>query len=93
VLMKSIAEFFFVDLDTQINDLKAYIKAADNTQAISVLHQIKGASANVGGEALSALALEMEKATKAGSVDDIEERVTQLESRFDALKIAMQQAL
>jgi len=93
VLMKTVADNFFKDLYAQINELKACIEENDVTQATCILHQIKGASANVGGIALSALALEMEMISKAGNMGDIQGRIEQLDKGFNALKGAMEQAL
>jgi HPt (histidine-containing phosphotransfer) domain-containing protein len=57
------------------------------------MHQIKGAAANVGGKALSAIALEMELAGKAGNIDIIQTNIDQLERRFNDLKLAMEQEI
>ena len=93
VLMKSVTEMFCLDLVEQLDELKASIKDNDAIQATAIMHQIKGASANVGGKALSALALEMELAGKAGNLVEIQERFDQLEHTFKALAIEMEQAL
>ena len=92
-LMKTVAEVFCQDLHEQIKGLKVSIKDSDVAQAVNILHQIKGASANVGGKALAALALEMELAGKAGKLDYIQQNIDQLEHAFYTLKVAMQQAL
>ncbi|MBC8179855.1 Hpt domain-containing protein [candidate division KSB1 bacterium] len=54
-------------------------------------HTIKGASANVGGEALRKVALSMEKAGKAGDPDKLNELILQMEKRFSELKEAMEE--
>ena len=58
-----------------------------------VSHQIKGAAANVGAKALSALALDIETAAKAGNIDNIEQQMSQLEQAFITLKQTMELAL
>ena len=93
VLMKSVTEMFCLDLVEQLDELKASIKDNDAIQATAIMHQIKGASANVGGKALSALALEMELAGKAGNLVEIQQRFDQLEHAFKALATDMEQAL
>ncbi|NQZ32890.1 MAG: response regulator [Oceanospirillaceae bacterium] len=92
-LMKSVAEIFAVDLVEQLDKLKVSVKENQAKQAGAIMHQIKGASANVGGIALSALALKLEQAGKAGNLKEIEENITQLEIEFNRLKVAMEQAL
>ncbi|NRD72253.1 Hpt domain-containing protein [Shewanella sp. VB17] len=93
VLIKAVAENFCQDLDEQMIDLKASIKNNDVDQAAVIMHKVKGASANVGGETLSALALEMELAGKAGNMGNIEDNLDQLEHHLNSLKVAMAQTL
>ncbi len=52
-------------------------------------HTIKGASSNVGGEALRAVAFEMEKAARAGELKSVTARLSELEMQFIRLKEAM----
>jgi len=92
-LMKTIADLFCQELVGQIDEFKLSIKDNDANQAVAIMHQIKGASANVGGKALSALALEMEQAGKAGSINDMQKNIKQLEHNFNTLKDAMEQGL
>ncbi len=49
--------------------------------------------ANVGGMALSALALTMEQAGKAADLEAVRERLPELENRFVQLKAAMKERL
>jgi two-component system sensor histidine kinase/response regulator len=59
----------------QIEALRAFLAAGRPVGALRQVHSIKGASANVGGEALRAAALETEKAGQAGDLDAIIARV------------------
>jgi HPt (histidine-containing phosphotransfer) domain-containing protein len=92
-LIKSIAEIFYQDLIIEIEELKVSIKDNNVKQAAAILHKIKGAAANVGGEALTALALDMEIASKSGSLIEIKENIEQLEYEFNTLKLAMKKTL
>jgi len=92
-LIKSVAEIFCQEIVEQIDELKICIKDNNVVKAAAIMHQIKGASANVGGKALSALALEMELAGKAGNIDVIQANIEQLEHSFNALNLAMEQAI
>ncbi|NRA20905.1 MAG: response regulator [Oceanospirillaceae bacterium] len=92
-LMRSVADIFFEDLVEQLSNLKTSVSNADTTQSSALIHQIKGAAANVGGKSLSALAHELELASKAGKTAELEQGVVGLEQAFNKLKIAMEQAL
>jgi len=92
-LMKSVAEMFCQDLAEQINDIKINITQNNIEQVEAIAHKIKGSSANVGGLALSALALEIELASKAGKIDTINNNINDLELAFHHLKTAMEQKI
>jgi len=84
---------FLEDVPRKFTALK---EALDNGDAPSVqfqAHTIKGQSANVGGEALSKTALEIEKAGKAGDLETVKACMTKLEAQFDRLKEAMQRTI
>ena len=66
-----------------------YLDAWDAPGAERQAHTLKGASATVGGEALRALAFEMEKAGKAGDLGSVAARMDDLEREFVRLKEAM----
>jgi len=91
-LMGSVAEIFYQDLDEQIEELKQAVANNDISQVSAVIHKIKGAAANVGGIALSALALKMEHAAKEGNLNFIIENTEAFTQSCNALKIAMEKA-
>ena len=80
---------FLADIPRQIEALKGFLACGDATAAFRQVHSIKGASANVGGEALRAVALEAEMAGQAGGLDAIMTRVPSLEFQFARLTGAM----
>ncbi|MCX5814474.1 MAG: PAS domain S-box protein [Proteobacteria bacterium] len=88
-LARKVVKGFLDDLPRQIAALKEYLKAGDVVQAERQAHTIKGASANVGGEALRAIAFEMEKVAKVGGLESVTARLPELDSRFALLKEAM----
>ncbi len=88
-LARKIAEGFLEDIPRQIAALKGYLETGDVSGAERQAHTINGASANVGGEALRTVALEMEKAGKAGDLDAVKAHMAELEVQFDRLKQAM----
>jgi signal transduction histidine kinase/DNA-binding response OmpR family regulator len=90
-LARTVVRVFLEDIPKQIEVLKGYLKAGDAASAERQAHSIKGASANVGGEALREVAFEMEKAAKAGDLESITARLPELKIQFARLKTAMEQ--
>jgi two-component system sensor histidine kinase/response regulator len=89
-LARTVAESFLEDIPRQIEALRGYLAAGDIPGAERQAHTMKGASANVGGEALRAVAFEMEKAGKAGDLDAVKARLPEMERQFARLKQAME---
>jgi len=90
-MARMVIEGFLEDMPMQIGQLKGYAAAGDAQHVGQQAHKIKGASATVGGEALSALAAALEQAGKIGDMTIISTRVAELETQFAALKEAMNQ--
>ena len=88
-LAQLIVENFLEDIPRQIAALKGYLETKNAPDAERQAHTIKGASATVGGEAMRAVALEMEMAGKAGDLDAVKARMVELEAQFDRLKHAI----
>ncbi len=89
-LAGTILDGFLEDIPRQIQALREFLDAGDVPGADRQAHTIKGAAANVGGEALRELASEMEMAAKAGDLAMVAARMTDLEKRFEQLKRAIQ---
>jgi CheY-like chemotaxis protein/HPt (histidine-containing phosphotransfer) domain-containing protein len=85
-LARTVLGGFLEDIPRQIELLKKFLEAGDVPGSERQAHSIKGASANVGGEALRAAAFEMEKAAKAGDLKSVAARLPELENRFARLK-------
>ncbi len=88
-LAQEVIAIFLNDTPRQIEALQGYLAAWDAAGVERQAHTLKGASSNVGGEALRALALEIEKAGKAGDLGAAIARMHDLESEFVRLKEAM----
>jgi len=88
-LASTVIEAFLDDVPKQIEALRGYLETGDATFAERQAHTIKGASANLGGEALRAVAFEMEKAAKAGNLEYVKSHLPELENQFTRLKEAM----
>ena len=88
-LAGTILQGFLMDIPRQIEALQGYLDAGDAAGAERQAHTIKGASANMGGEALRALASELEQAGKAGDIESIKARMDGLAASFAELKQTM----
>ncbi len=89
VLARTVVDGFLEDTPRQIEALRDCLRTGDAAGAIRQAHIIKGASATVGGEALSAVAGEMEKAATSGDLDTGRGHLPDLESQFGRLRAAM----
>jgi PAS domain S-box-containing protein len=85
-LAKTVIRGFLDDIPGQIQALKDYLSSADVRSAERQAHTIKGASANIGAEALRAVAYEMEKAGKSNNLAAMQGRYNELEDQFECLK-------
>jgi len=90
-LARTITEAFLDDMPSQIEKLAAAVAAGDVRKVELRAHQIKGASANVGGEALRGAAGEMEETSRAGRLEALKTLLPELQERFVQLKLAMQE--
>jgi CheY-like chemotaxis protein/HPt (histidine-containing phosphotransfer) domain-containing protein len=82
-LARTVLTGFLEDIPVQIQILKYYLEADNIAGAKHQAHTIKGAAANVSGEALRAVALEIEKSS---SLLAIQEQVDALEAEFERLR-------
>jgi PAS domain S-box-containing protein len=88
-LARTVIEAFLDDVPKQIEALRGYLEAGEAASAVHQAHTIKGTSANLGGEALRAVAFEMEKAAKAGHLEYVTDHLSELENQFIRLRGAM----
>jgi PAS domain S-box-containing protein len=89
-MVQTVVEIFLDDIPKQIESLKHSLEASDAKTARRIAHSIKGAAANVGGEALRELAGEIEKACQDGHFESVAECCPELEHQFNRLKEAIQ---
>lgn len=88
-LARKVCQVFLDDIPQQISTLESYLEAGDASGAELQAHTIRGASANVGGERLRAVAFEMEKAANAGDLIAAVKRMVDLKTQFERLKQAI----
>jgi PAS domain S-box-containing protein len=92
-LVRSVVKGFLEDIPRQIGVLRDYLEAGDVKGSERQAHTIKGASANVGGEALRAVAFEMERAVRAGGLSAAAGYMQELEAEYARLKLALEKEL
>ena len=86
-------EIFLTDIPQQMEELKRKLETRDAAAAGLIAHGIKGAAISIGGEALSAVAFELERAGKAGDVASMVARLPELIRQFERLKEAASEGL
>ena len=92
-LARNLINGFLDDIPKQIEFLRGFLSAGDAARSERQTHTIKGASASMGGEALSAVALGMEKAAKAGDLKVVIDSLPELQKQFDLFKQTVTQEL
>ncbi|MDD5309545.1 MAG: response regulator [Deltaproteobacteria bacterium] len=88
-LVEAIVAGFLQDMPGQVDALAELVSRKEAIPAGRQAHKIKGAAANVGGEALRAVALAMEEAGGAGDVETLAGLMPDLERQFARLRAAM----
>jgi CheY-like chemotaxis protein/HPt (histidine-containing phosphotransfer) domain-containing protein len=92
-LARKVIEGFLYDIPKQIWVLRTCLKAGDAARVERQAHTIKGASANVGGEAMGAVAFEIEKMAKAGDLRAGTARLPELGNQLARLRKAMNRSI
>jgi CheY-like chemotaxis protein/HPt (histidine-containing phosphotransfer) domain-containing protein len=86
---RTICSGFFDDMPVQISKLTTAMTAGDLGQVVLHAHRIKGAAANVGGDALQAVALAIEAAAERGALTAAGQLLGELEHGFSRLRLEM----
>jgi len=88
-LARKVIAGFLMDIPLQIEQLSRFMEIGDIQDVERQAHTIKGASANVGGDALKETAFAIEKAARAGNLHAAQADLEELKRRFDCLKKAI----
>jgi len=89
-LVREIIAMFLEDMPGELKILKGFVENGRAHEAGAQAHKIKGAAANVAGEALREIAHAMEQAGKAGDMEALGKWMPELETRFLQLKSDME---
>ncbi len=87
--VREIAVVFLEDAPRQIEALQACFEKGDAESALRQAHSLKGAAANIGGEAMREAAWTIESRIRAGSLAEAASLMPQLKSAFEALAAEM----
>lgn len=88
-LVGNIFREFQEDVSRRIGEIHRFLESSDFVSAERQAHAVKGASATVGGMALSALAAGIEREGRAGNPAEMKRSAARLEAALSALKKAM----
>lgn len=83
--LQLIAEIFKEDSRRRLDELAAAVECGDVHAAHRLAHSLKGASANLGGTAASAVAKELEMQAKEGLIERAPETLKRLEESIEQL--------
>jgi len=89
ILIQIVTHEFLTDIPLQLESLRLLVSLRKTEEVGRKAHTIKGAAANVGGEALRAVAFAMESACEAGNIDAAAALIDDCERNFLRLKSAM----
>ncbi len=92
-LAKTIIKTFLDLIPVQIQELKSCVENKDVSGAELRAHTIKGASANLGGDALRAAAYEVEKLVRNGDFLNVQKEMDKLEMQFVILRDIMKKEI
>ncbi|HLP16611.1 MAG TPA: response regulator, partial [Bacteroidota bacterium] len=85
-LVNEVVSGFLSEIPVQVAAVKRWLAAGDAHRVKCEAHSIKGASANVSGERLTAVAFEIEKAATAGDLDAVSVLIPVLDAQVEALE-------
>ncbi len=80
---------FSEDIPHQLEALRRHLECGEVADVERLAHRIRGAASNVGGEALRALAKEIEQSSRQGDLNAVAVRMPDLEGEFERLSEAL----
>jgi len=88
-LARTVMTGFLDDIPQQIAALKGCLETGDAASVERISHTIRGAAANVGGEALCSAVFAVETAGKAGDLVTAKAHLAGVEAQFERLRLVM----
>ena len=91
LITEIVPDFLSHDID-YVGNLKAAAGAGDVEMVIKHAHSLKGASASIGAVSLAEASRELEMQAKAGSIDNAELLIDQIQAELTALTELLSQS-
>ncbi len=91
-LIAMVLRGFLADIPSRLRELEGLLESGDLKAASRLAHGIKGASANIGGERLRAVASETEMAAEAGDTEVARGHIVALNKELELLRQAIMNA-
>ncbi|NNE43893.1 MAG: Hpt domain-containing protein [Gemmatimonadetes bacterium] len=88
-LLADIVSLFFDSSEGLVRDLRTAVAQADSDALHETAHQLKGALANVGAEAATRAAADLEQIGRRGSMTGMEDALSALEQEMTRLAPAL----
>jgi len=85
-LAREVLKTFLEDIPRKLDAIKEHLEKGNPEEVQRQAHTIKGASANICGKDLSAVAFDVEILGKAGKLDLVRARMEEMERQFQRLK-------
>jgi len=89
-LAREVISTYLNEIPIQFQELKKCLESNDTAGTERHVHTIKGASANLGCEALRAVASQLEKSCKNGDLTAVHNGIGEMERQFDRIKPVLQ---
>ncbi len=87
-----LVNIFITETTKRIQELKEALDAEDATVATRMAHTVKGTASNFGGDELYEVSKDMEELGKAGDLEGMRSRLSELEQKFEQTKSALSTA-
>jgi PAS domain S-box-containing protein len=92
-LAREVISTYLNEIPNLFQELKKSLESNDTTGTERHVHTIKGASANLGCEALRAVASTLEKSCKNGDLTAVQNGISEMEHQFDRIKPVLEKEL
>ncbi len=88
-----VAHLFLSDVSSQLTALAAAVEAASAGSVAEIAHRLRGGALEMGALRMSPLCAEIERAARAGSLEQAAARTARLEREFAVTRAALEQAI
>jgi len=86
----ALIEIFMEDATRLLGEMRAAVEQGEAEKLERAAHALKGSSATLGAEPLSALCQELEAMGRAGALDGAAARLAQAEAEYERVRVALE---